>query len=197
MNRLHRHALAAALTLCSLPAFAARPSYDCTKPLKATVEEQICADEKLAALDRKLAETYKAAQAKTKGKDASLLKAEQSGWIKGRNDCWKNPGQQQCISDNYTQRIAELQARFSLLAASASAEYLCEDDSVPIRADFFPTDPPSIQARRGDETQILMSVPSGNQGSRYEGRNVSLFEHDGETLITWGAEGTQKQCKKK
>lgn len=197
MTRLHRHALAAALTLCSLPAFAARPSYDCTKPLKATVEEQICADERLAALDRKLAETYKAAQGKAKGKDGSLLKAEQSGWIKGRNDCWKSPTQHQCISDNYTQRIAELQARYGLLAASANAEYLCEGDSVAIQAAFFPTEPPSVQARHGDETQILLSVPSGNQGSRYEGRNVSLYEHDGETLITWGVEGTQKQCKKK
>ena len=55
----------------------------------------------------------------------------------------------------------------------------------------------TIQAKRGDETQILMSVPSGNQGSRYEGRNVSLYEHDGQTLITWGVEATQKQCKKK
>lgn len=197
MNRLHRLTLAAALTLCSLPAFAARPSYDCTKPLQATVEEQICTDEKLAALDRKLAETYKAAQARTKGKDASLLKAEQSGWIKGRNDCWKSPGQQQCISDNYIQRIAELQARYSLLSASANAEFVCEGDSVTIQAAYFPTEPPSIQAKRGDESQILMSVPSGNQGSRYEGRNVSFYEHDGETLITWGVDGTQKHCKKK
>lgn len=189
----------AALSLLALAAgsaSAARPSYDCTRKLQSTVEEQICADEKLAALDRKLAEVFKAAQGKSKGKSGSTLKAEQIGWIKGRNECWKSPIQQQCITDNYEQRIAELQARFSLVAATASVEYVCDGDSVPVSASFFATEPPSVLARRGDDSQTLLSVPSAS-GSRYEGRNVSLYEHQGEALITWGPDGSERNCRKK
>ena len=67
MKRLKgaRLALAASAVLVSAPLRAEGPAFDCTKAA-GEVEELICQDEGLAALDRKLDEVYKAAQEKAR-----------------------------------------------------------------------------------------------------------------------------------
>ena len=64
------------------------PAFDCAKA-DGDVETLICKDAALGALDRKLDEVYKAATAKARDKMAATLRAEQRGWVKGRNECWK------------------------------------------------------------------------------------------------------------
>lgn len=39
------------------------------------------------------------------------LKAEQRGWVKGRNDCWKSGDQRGCVKRSYDERIGELKDR--------------------------------------------------------------------------------------
>jgi len=46
-----------------------------------------------------------------------VLKAEQHGWIKGRNDCWKEADKRKCVEESYRRRIAELQSRYRLVSA--------------------------------------------------------------------------------
>ena len=54
------------------------------------IEEMICFDKGLSALDRRPAEVYTIAIEKAVNKHPPILKPEQRGWIKGRNDCWKS-----------------------------------------------------------------------------------------------------------
>lgn len=86
------------------------PSFDCSKAL-GKVEKMICADPKLAALDRELAETHERAVEAAAEIHQRQLRASQRGWIKGRNDCWKamQVNVTDCVAASYRARIAELE----------------------------------------------------------------------------------------
>jgi uncharacterized protein len=76
---------------------AACPSFDFSKVEKDSIEELICKDDELSALDLKMAEVYAAAAKKAVNEHPPVLKAEQRGWIKGRNDCWKEADKRKCV----------------------------------------------------------------------------------------------------
>lgn len=97
-------------SLTPLAALAASPSFNCAKATH-EAEQMICKDAELARLDRELNSLYEALMANTPAKGRAALKTEQVGWIKGRNDCWKDSDQRGCILDAYEARIDELQDR--------------------------------------------------------------------------------------
>jgi uncharacterized protein len=176
---------------------AAGPSFDCAKVTAGSIEERICADAGLSALDRKLAGAYAGAQKKAANEHPPVLRAEQRGWIKGRNDCWKAEDQRKCVEAAYRLRIAELQARYRLVEAIGSVSYACDGDAGnEVVATYFRTDPPTLIAERGDQVSLMYLQPSGS-GARYEGRNESLWEHQGEALITWGYGAREMRCTRK
>ena len=109
---------------------AAKPSFDCAKARPGSSEALICADPALAALDRQLADVYAAARKKAANEKPPVLQAEQRGWVKGRDDCWKaqQGGQAACIRGAYVDRIVELQARYRLVAADGPAFLACDGD---------------------------------------------------------------------
>ena len=86
------------------------PSFDCAKA-EGEVQQLVCKDEGLAALDRKLDEVYKAARAKATKEKPPVLVAEQRGWVKGRDDCWKAEDLRDCVAREYGARIDELKDR--------------------------------------------------------------------------------------
>eukprot|EP01038_Epipyxis_sp_PR26KG_P000178 gene178-biopygen128 len=86
-----RFALLLSAAGLALPAAAQGPTFDCKKAA-GTVEQQICSDASLTALDRQLDTVYQAATAKAGKTLLKTLRAEQRGWVKGRNDCWKANG---------------------------------------------------------------------------------------------------------
>lgn len=175
-------------------ALAASPSFECGKVKAGSMEEMVCKDEKLAALDRKLAEVYGAAEKKAGNEHPPVLKAEQRGWIKGRDDCWKSDDKRRCVEDAYVLTIAELQARYRLAAATGPVLYACEGDPRnEVIATFFQTDPPTVIAERGDRVSLMYLQPSGS-GAKYQGRNESLWEKAGEALITWGYGTKEMRC---
>ena len=67
-------------------AHAAGPAFDCGKVEQGSIEEMICRDEGLAAADRRLALVYAEALKKAGDGHPPVLKAEQRGWIEGRDD---------------------------------------------------------------------------------------------------------------
>ncbi|MGU0041794.1 lysozyme inhibitor LprI family protein [Citrobacter freundii complex sp. 2025EL-00176] len=83
------------------------PSFSCSAVAKGSIEEVICQSPSLSALDVKLNGVYK--QALVKSKNNPTLKAEQRGWVKGRNECWKEQDKPACIARNYNERMTELQ----------------------------------------------------------------------------------------
>lgn len=178
-------------------ALAAGPSFDCGKVETDSVEALVCKDEKLSALDHKMAAVYAAAAQKAANERPPVLKAEQRGWIKGRNDCWKSTDRRQCVEESYRRRIAELQARYRLVSANGPFWYICDGDPRnEVVVTFFETDPPTLEAERGDQVSLMYLEPSAS-GSKFQGRNESLWEHRGEATIVWGYGSPEMRCSKK
>lgn len=170
------------------------PSFDCTKPLSGSVEEMICRDGALAALDRKLADVYAAAGKIAAMQKPNLLPAEQRGWIKGRNDCWKSDDRRACVESEYARRIAELQARYRLVPPRGPFFWACENNPAnEVVVTFFETDPPTAMLERGDQTVVAFSAPAGS-GAKYVGRNETFWEHQGEARVTWGHGAPEMRC---
>jgi uncharacterized protein len=179
---------------CVVPA--AQPTFDCARA-QGEVEQLICRDESLAALDRRLAEVYEAAKAKARGALVGRLRTEQRGWVKGRNDCWKANGQQTwitaswtvdsvkaCVDAQYRLRTSELQAVWRLLPPR-TVSHACQDDPAnEVVANFFDTDPATIRLERGDRTVTLWQVGAAG-GGKYEGQNVSLVHQASDLKVEW------------
>jgi uncharacterized protein len=177
--------------------FAEGPSFDCGKVKPGSIEEMVCKDDKLAALDRKLAEVYGAASRKAVNEHSPVLNVEQRGWIEGRNDCWKSADKRRCVEDAYMLRIAEFQTRYRLVPATGPVFYVCDGDPRnEVVATFFETDPPTLIAERGDQVSLMYLQPAGS-GSKYQGQNESLWEHQGEAIIIWGYGSPEMRCKRK
>jgi uncharacterized protein len=172
------------------------PSFACDKVKAGSIEAMICGDQALSSLDRKLSEVYAAASSKAVNERPPLLKAEQRGWIKGRNECWKAGDKRGCVLDGYERRIAELQARYRLVPGSGPFRFICDDNPVSeVIATFFRTVPPTLIAERGDSVSLMYLQPSGS-GTRYQGRNESFWEHQGEAAIIWGYGAPEMRCRK-
>ncbi len=179
------------LVLGVVPA-GAQPSFDCSKA-DGSVEELICQDESLAALDRELAEVYPKALANLPEDERSTARTVQRGWISGRNDCWKSDDVAQCVRDEYEIRITELQVSGGLVEVPDYTAFECEDGK-PLWATFYGnTKRPVAVLTHGDD-QILAYPSRAGSGAKYEGRNVVYWEHQGEVSLTWVGEETT--CKK-
>ncbi len=191
---------AAALLALAAPgrsrAQAKGPAFDCGKA-QGEVEQLICKDESLAALDRKLDEVYKAALAKARDDVPQWLRTQQRGWIGGRNECWKAKdgtyltaswqakNVRECVEGSYRIRISELQALMRLVPPKGPVFFSCENNpSNEVVATFFDTDPPTARLERGDKTVTAWLVPAAS-GSRYEGQNVEFWTKGKEASVTW------------
>lgn len=176
---------------------ASGPSFDCSKVAARSIEALICADASLSALDRTLSGTYSAALKKAANEHPPTLKAEQTGWIKGRNECWKSDDKNACVQDEYVRRIAELNARYRLVAARGPVFLACDGNAAnEVVVTFFETDPPTMIAEYGDSTSLMFLAQSGS-GAKYQGRNESYWEHQGEASVTWGFNAPEMRCKEK
>ena len=154
-----------ALLLVSGSTLAQGPAFKCDKVEADSIEALICQDADLAALDQQLALVYAEASKKAVNEHPATLKAEQRGWIKGRDDCWKSQDQKLCVSDSYLQRIVELQARYRLVDSVGPVTWLCDGDSRnQVVVTFFKTEPATLIAERGDSTSLMTQQMSASGG---------------------------------
>ena len=173
------------------------PSFSCHKVEPGSIAAMVCADAELSALDRQLAEVYAAASKKARNEHPPTLKAEQRGWIKGRDDCWKSSDKRACVQAVYALRIAELQAFYRLVPSQATVRYVCDGNPAKeVTATYFRTDPPTLIAEHGDSVSLMYLQPSAS-GAKYQGRNELLWEHQGEALIQWGYQAPEMRCEKR
>ena len=148
--------------MLSAAAFANHPGFDCSKVKKDSSEGVICSSDRLMDLDRELAAVYKKALAKAAKGDR--LKAEQRGWIKGRNDCWKAKDEKQCMAEEYQARIKELRKKYQLSAesstvkdaAAASGTKYAFDKTLELQGITF-----HVQATGNGSVNKLVITPSG------------------------------------
>lgn len=188
---------------CAVTAEAQGPSFDCAKA-DGEVETLICKDGALAALDRQLDEVYKAAAGKARDAMPARLRAEQRGWVSGRNECWKARGApayltatwqatsvRECVAAQYRLRISELQAVWRLVSPRPPVAYTCANNPAnEVVATFFDTDPATARLERGDRTQTVWQVAAAS-GARYEGQNVEFWIKGDEATVTWNDERLQ------
>lgn len=190
--------LATAVLLgAATPAGAEGPAFDCAKA-QGEVPKLVCSDAGLAALDRKLDGVYREAVARAKGPLIATLRAEQRGWLKGRDECWKATAAtpdfitaswtvaspRECTEAHYRLRTAELQAVWRLLPPK-TVSYACNGQPAnELVASFFDTDPPAARVERGDRTVTVYLVPAAG-GATYEGRNVTFSSNGTEASASW------------
>ena len=172
---------------------AAQPSYDCATASD-RVEQLICTDPNLAALDRQLASVYAAAVQNYPLEEQTHLKVQQRGWLKGRNACWQADDVSACVEQNYRNRIVELQITSGQLPAREAVSYACTGfEAQPLLAAFYPdTTPASVVLTRGDDQAIAFIARSGS-GARYTAAGIEFWEHQGEATVKWY--GTALQCR--
>lgn len=177
-------------------AHAQAPSFPCAHATAGSVEEMICGDGELSDLDRRLDDVYAQASRKAIDEHPPVLKAEQRGWIKGRDDCWKSADRRECVEESYRIRIAELQAKYRLVPASARTVFACNGNRKDeVAATFFRTDPPTLIAERGDGVSLMYGKPDGAV-TRYQGRNESFREEGATALVTWGYGEPEMRCER-
>lgn len=177
------------------------PSFDCSRA-QSSAEELVCSDPDLARLDRLVAARYEAAVAAARGLDAGseqaegLLRAEQRGWIGGRDECWKAGDLRDCVEAAYLTREGQLVGRYLLEEPSAIATWACGGNPAnEVVTYFFDTTLPSVRIEHGDsvDTGTLVRTASG---SRYEasfGRSIWI-KGDDATYRTADPEGATLSC---
>ena len=165
----------------------ALPGFDCSKA-SGSVEELICKQPSLARLDRQMAGTFRAALQRFRLENYDDPRPEQRGWIKGRNDCWKADDVHQCVLSAYRYRMAELQIHYGQLEVPAPVYFDC--DNTALTAVYYSqTIPPTVALTiipviQGINQVLAYQEPSAS-GAKYQGRNVSFWEHQGEAKLDW------------
>ena len=91
----------------AVPAAAGNPSFDCDGA-KRSVEELICTDEELSALDVQVARAVAGALARAKASDVATIKAAHSAWRRKLMRCEANEDTRACTLAAYQDRLSQL-----------------------------------------------------------------------------------------
>jgi hypothetical protein len=112
-----------------------------------------------------------------------MLRTEQRGRVKGRNDCWKAKdsstfftaswqvtGVRACVEGSYGIRISELQATWRLAPSRGPIFLACQGNPADeVVATLFETDPPAARLERGRQDSDGVA---GSRGRRLEVRGT-------------------------
>jgi uncharacterized protein len=159
----------------------AKPSFDCAAAAS-DVEKLVCSDPTLAALDRRLAEVHARARA-APGADQARMTAEQRGWAKGRDDCWKSVERSRCVSEAYMTRTAQLQIDNGDTPVPEAAAYECDDDSKRFTVVYYnDLDPKTAVVTWGDDQALAFPMMAAS-GARYGREGMEIWEHQGELSV--------------
>jgi len=169
------------------------PAFDCKQVPAKSAEALICQHPQLSQLDLQLQQVFAKASVLAANEQPPQLKAEQRGWIKGRNECWKDADEVACMQDAYQRRIAELQARYRLVSMRGPLRYQCgaapADELV---LSYFATTPATLIAERGDSVSLMFLQANGTD---YLGRNETLWPQPDGVRLQWGYEAPVLTCR--
>ena len=190
---LYLFIVAVLMTAWSGQICARTPSFDC-EHTASSVEQLICRDQALIALDHQLSQTFQQALAKASPNMQRRLRAEQRGWLKGRNECWKTnhtttwltahwtvSSVRDCVDAQYRLRHSELQAVWRLSPYVQKAYTCGQQPANELLVTLFNTNPVTLRVERGDSSLTLWQVGALDK-KLFEGQNVSL-EDLGQALI--------------
>jgi len=162
----------------------AQSSADCARAAS-VVEQIVCSDDALAALDGRLADVYASASKAASADQKNRLAADQQRWLNERAACGKSDDRALCIKARYLQRIADLQAQFKLVPSHGPFRFVCNGDPHTLLvAQYFETDPAAARFTYDGRTVTAFIQRSGS-GARYGAPSVSYWEHQGEASVVW------------
>ena len=174
---------------------AVSPSFDCGQA-EGAVEELICTTPELATLDLRLDSIWREIETRFVEQDwpeseEATVRAEQRGWIGGRNECWQASDPTACTRDLYRQRVATLQAQWGLVEGGEPSFWSCEGNpSNEFVLTFFQTDPPSVRVERGDRQEVMIQTRTAS-GARYLGTfGKEVWVKGDEGTFVWPQEDT-------
>ena len=164
-------------------ASAATPSFDCTKA-KSSVETLICTDQELAKLDREVARLFVLVRNGLRGTPRlPELIGTQRGWIRARDDCWRQSDARICVIESDAIRIQELREQYPEARSGASEGISkgpmiveCPDFDSFIGATFIQADPPIVFLRWGDVNRLVLTLGPSGSGARYIGKDANNRE---------------------
>lgn len=175
------------------------PTFDCAKA-ESSAEKLVCDDPALAALDRRLADRFAASISVAKGLDAGaketedLLRATQRGWIKGRDECWKDSDLRTCVEREYLQREGQLVAQFMLEDPTEVREWFCGDNARSVTIYTFDTELPGIRVEEGDSVYVG-SLRSADTPGDYFVMLWGAISIDGDTAQVEDNYGEKADCR--
>ena len=177
----------------------AKPSFDCATA-RHEVEELICADPELAALDVKLAGVFQSALKKVEAMPNTApqirhMKAYELRWSRDeRNECAKSKNAKECTAESYRYRIADLQARFFLVSSKSPAVYMCRDNPKnELIVTYVESEPATIRLDHAGKTAITFKDDEGD-GKRFDNPQGVSFEVEGDmALVNW-PKGNEYEC---
>jgi uncharacterized protein len=192
-----KYLVATSFMLLPIAAFAQEgPSFDCAKA-ESSAEKLICEDEALADLDNRITRRFADALAVSKtekprlAEPEKLLRARQRGWIKGRDECWKEDDLRACVQRNYLQREAELVAEYELESPSESFTLKCGDETVNFTT--YATALPALSAERDESLSVGFLL--GTTGERRFAMRLGSFILNEDGGIWEDPYGNQTACK--
>ena len=178
------------------PALAATPSFDCTKA-ESSAERLICADEELAKLDREIARLFVLARRgpeMTPSRSVELI-GTQRGWIRTRDECWKEADARVCLVRNYAIRIHELREGYADTRRQ-DAEGIskgpmivdCANFDSFISATYIQSDLPMVYLTWRDVYHFVLTRAPSASGARYVGtydgnREVVFWDKGSEAVL--------------
>ena len=149
-------------------------------------EQLVCQDAGLAALDNELAALYPKALSQLSAEQQKTEKAMQRGWIKGRNECWKESDTRQCVEESYQLRITELQIKGGQLMVPSPVDYQC-DGEIRLSTYFYneAKRPAAVinLSEGAQQSQVLAFEAPSASGARYEGQNLTLLTKGNEARL--------------
>ncbi|KAA0699850.1 DUF1311 domain-containing protein [Neorhizobium sp. P12A] len=196
--------LAATSVLPVAPAHAAAPSFDCKKA-EGQVQELVCGDAQLSALDREVTRLFALAQdGKPKASDRKALAASQQNWMKARENCASATEMHDCVVAGYLKHIMELRGIYPV-ARSADKKGIslgpdtvtCEGLPAPMTVVFANTQTPLAYLSWADRALVTKLGPTGS-GARYiatSGDSETVFWIKGRGAMFTLPDGKTHQCR--
>jgi uncharacterized protein len=174
-------------------ALAQEPAGHCAA-VSGAVEQLICSDEELSALQVELADAYNNTLAALPAAERPDLAFGQQAWKHSLDECLTAAEPANCTSDRLLTRTVWLQIRSGQQPPPITASYSCEGEAtLPITAAYYnATVPASAVLARGQEQVIALRTRSAS-GSKYAAEGVELWEHHGEATVYWF--GTELKCR--
>lgn len=176
----------------SAPVSAAPADTGCADTASSPVQRLICADKQLMQQDQEIGQLYGTALQQYSDPDRKRLKVRQHEWLSARESCVKGERPHNCIAEQQQRRLVELRIGLGQLQAPTAVGYLCRgQESTPVFASYYPTDPPAAVLTFGDRQAVTFIAESAS-GARYAAGDVEIWEHQGQATFKWGK--TELHC---